>query len=1398
MFNIIVWNISACVIFITDCCVHKTDDTVSDRNSAVGCTHTVGYLTSDIDNAVKTVHSSKSHIIKEKTSEQYIQHMSFPHENCFSEFQNDDNQSANGNNNEYKDPNCDLEESLDGIFPDDHKCSNETQLSEENTHDTDGNSPRNNRNFSLSNQIEDSCNKDNGTSRMHKAGCLTPDIVFDIVHTSQSPVKDKASDPDTQHVMLFPHANCSNKFQNDEGESSHGHNDEYMNSMNKPGVSLDVKSSDEDIHTKEAEPSKIDVDHTDGNNSRDNDNIEQVKIKEDQRAGHLHFIELTATGNPVEIISTVKDKVSEPYFKPKMSFPHEHFFNKFQNADNESSHDNDNEYKDPNYDLEESLDGCFPDDHKCSNAIQPPENNTQGTDGNNSRNNNDFSLNNLSDDCWSKGEGTSQMHKAGCLPSEYYNIETMKNWTFWAVHWVHVAGLLKLLLLGESVVRRYWQDDQKGQPSMKTKWPVVREVQNDDNECSNGNDNEYKDPNSDLEKSIDDLFPDDHKCSNEIQPHGTDGNNSRNNSDFNQNNLSDDCSSKGEGTSQMHKVGCLISDIVETVYNSQSPMKDKASNPGTLHEILCAPANCVDKFQNDENGNFNGDDDEYKNLNYNTGERLDGKCSDNHEPANDTEVDVDHTDRSNSKDNDNLEQVEIEVVFLDDMNESNCAVADIYSDHCSTESKVATQTHTVGYLSSKTFYTSKPFMKEKSSEQYIEPGKLFLRPDCFNAFGNDEIGHSKCDDNEYKNQDYNPEISSHSFAHHKYLNEIEPSEKDVNHTGENNSKYNDNFDDSNPCKDCCLKDEGECQAHPARYLTSKYNAEDVHTLKSLVKEKPSKPYNRPRRSFPDGNCFSEYQNDESEHSDVDENKDKDPDYRTEESSDGYSSDDAELPKEIDPSEMVVDHTHENNSRNNNSFDQSSLAQDFGLPSNSCHNEINTNVAQVDDVSTSLVPKKLRLFQRKQVKSGCKQVYDKVNFCTFCGEEIHSKIARHLLSKQHQDQTIVTDILMMPKKSSERRAQLSILANEGNFKHNMKVLASNEGAIVVGRRSGHDRKEHCVTDFLPCEYCRKFILKTSLYLHHKNCNVMKYYAEERQKKNEGCLEAVDGNDKNDEGNVIQNNAVRRARHLLNSALLDDDQKLASQMLNRMTNDTIKLVVQNDKLIMWYSALRVESLGEEADQKQSDIYRVSQGSRTLARLVMQCRLTKPAATLDDLISGENFDLVVSATKKLAFTDNQSYTLARFIGNLLGHVTQIKIGKALRSADSIKLQDATNFQKIFEAEWNYRVNSVGVKKMNTLKRNTLQVIPLTEDLITFRSFLQNSISETSSSLKNDIKTCTWIKLSKLIMVRLIVFNKRRRAEVKELKITDYTERPNWKDERSGEMQLAMSSTDKIISHR
>ena len=75
---------------------------------------------------------------------------------------------------------------------------------------------------------------------------------------------------------------------------------------------------------------------------------------------------------------------------------------------------------------------------------------------------------------------------------------------------------------------------------------------------------------------------------------------------------------------------------------------------------------------------------------------------------------------------------------------------------------------------------------------------------------------------------------------------------------------------------------------------------------------------------------------------------------------------------------------------------------------------------------------------------------------------------------------------LAKKSRERILKLEILANEGNFKHNVKVIKKGVGEIVVARRwESEDNEPRSPKDFMPCKYCLKFVRHCHLWSHDHN-------------------------------------------------------------------------------------------------------------------------------------------------------------------------------------------------------------------------------------------------------------------------------------------------------------------------
>lgn len=371
---------------------------------------------------------------------------------------------------------------------------------------------------------------------------------------------------------------------------------------------------------------------------------------------------------------------------------------------------------------------------------------------------------------------------------------------------------------------------------------------------------------------------------------------------------------------------------------------------------------------------------------------------------------------------------------------------------------------------------------------------------------------------------------------------------------------------------------------------------------------------------------------------------------------------------------------------------------------------------------------------------------------------------------------MSPIKKMEKRSELRRTYLEILANEGNFKHNLTVLKDKQGFIVVAKRSSHGKKMNDVEDYLPCEYCKKFCKKKLLWHHVKTCKVKELFiSDEFNSRGEDILQSLDSNNQK----LLGENYVRRSQILLRSALrnerMTEDDDALENLFSRMHDDDISRTIQGDNLIKRFCALSLESLGDLEDQKRKDIYRVSQSGRTLARLLIESQKIKANVSLNRLIQPKNFDTVIKATKVLCF-GNESLSIGSRIGHLLGHIIMVKSGLALRVGNEMWLEEANKFKTLFDVEWGRKINSVAMKKRCTMKANTIEEAPQTEDLVAFQDFLKEKLSRLICEVQESCTPQNWLSLCKATLCRVLLFNKRRITEVTDVELHHYIQRPHW----------------------
>lgn len=445
-----------------------------------------------------------------------------------------------------------------------------------------------------------------------------------------------------------------------------------------------------------------------------------------------------------------------------------------------------------------------------------------------------------------------------------------------------------------------------------------------------------------------------------------------------------------------------------------------------------------------------------------------------------------------------------------------------------------------------------------------------------------------------------------------------------------------------------------------------------------------------------------------------------------------------------------------------------------------HSNNKISVSQSTDSSqhTSTVP-----VAKPNSKNRCrpKNSIKKINVCFYCETHISSKISRHLLNV-HKNEEEVKAIATLQKRSAERMSRLKQLENEGNFKHNIKVLKNGEGQLVVGRRNDDS---HAVK-YLPCEHCRKFFSRRNLYRHIKTCSQMQNFSTNTTNETEDCSKK-------------RKSAVKAGKALLSTSVTEQNEEILGTLFDRISDDDVKMIVQSDHLIRHFATTQMESLGDSEIQKYNDINRVRQPARLLGRLVKECRVSNPGITLSDLITPSMFDLVVSTAKKMSLEkDKPALNVGKNIGLLLGHIYRAKIALAIQDKDWSARTDAKEFAWLLNTYWNKRVNSAATKRINHEKRLKPRLIPDTEDLVKLRDFMMKKIAEHSSNLSNKVNKEDWTQLCKVTMSRLIMFNRRRPAEVTELKVEHYLQRPKWHEEANREITSALQPADQILAKR
>ena len=329
--------------------------------------------------------------------------------------------------------------------------------------------------------------------------------------------------------------------------------------------------------------------------------------------------------------------------------------------------------------------------------------------------------------------------------------------------------------------------------------------------------------------------------------------------------------------------------------------------------------------------------------------------------------------------------------------------------------------------------------------------------------------------------------------------------------------------------------------------------------------------------------------------------------------------------------------------------------------------------------------------------------------------------------------------------SKRQSTLAKLRNLGNHFHNNQVIQKRKGDLAVVRRPSASTGK--CDRWAPCPHCFAWILAKNVYSHAMKC---------RFNENKGVKGVA---------------YAKRARQLIPTPL--DTSSRLRMILQGMVADETAEVVKTDRLLC--------ELGERLTLKHghsSDRFGYVRSTlRTLGRLLIHIReLDGELSTFEKTVHPKNFSIILEACRKLSGFDFEKNlyekpSLALRVGNYYIQLIDVKHSIALERRDKTIATECQELKRLFELRWSREIASNAHRTVVEKRKNTISLVPLSEDLALLTNFLKKQIA-TSLQVLNETPSCkfAYIQLQKALLAQIILFNRRRSGEASRLKLDEY----------------------------
>ncbi|CAG9824676.1 unnamed protein product, partial [Phaedon cochleariae] len=358
---------------------------------------------------------------------------------------------------------------------------------------------------------------------------------------------------------------------------------------------------------------------------------------------------------------------------------------------------------------------------------------------------------------------------------------------------------------------------------------------------------------------------------------------------------------------------------------------------------------------------------------------------------------------------------------------------------------------------------------------------------------------------------------------------------------------------------------------------------------------------------------------------------------------------------------------------------------------------------------------------------------KQHYCYFCNT-LQTKLARHL-ERKHAQEVEVQKALVFPKGCIRRRSLLAEIQKKGDF-----IYSSSHEPISVRRcqtKSNNSEK-------IPCPFCKGFYSKKNLHNHVRlSCK-----SEEVKKQNVQTL----------------------SRAVLPKLHRKASDALRNKIFPPMRDDEVTKAIAYDELVIVYANL----LASKYSSSDHHHKMIRNKLRHIGRILLAMK--KIDSSIKDVMSifdASHFDTFIKAVHIIAGLKDGRFQTPSFgpssvtLFSQIGDVLQVE---AIKKKDEQLEKDTQRFLKLLTTTSNSLINKVATENRTQIQRTQVVTLPKTEDVRKLFSCLDEKLKNNLEKLKNNFELHSWITLSKVTLVKVMIFNRKRPGDIEKSKIIEF----------------------------